>query len=129
MKGISVLQTFAGKTCIKIPCTELEKGIIPLLIAWIIKMIPSFSLNPVSIKPPPPPVLTNHHPTLNKTPFVNTSRSSANVAALIYVKISHYISRTTTPCTTGPGGGLNDLREDTMITKWEFGKSERTKWD
>ena len=55
MKGISVLQTFAGKTCIKIPCTELEKGIIPLLIAWIIKMIPSFSLNPVSIKPPPPP--------------------------------------------------------------------------
>ena len=24
------------------------------------------------------------------------------------------------------GGGLNDLREDTMITKWEFGKSERT---
>ena len=23
-------------------------------------------------------------------------------------------------------GGLNDLREDTMITKWEFGKSERT---
>ena len=24
------------------------------------------------------------------------------------------------------GGGLNDLRVDTMITKWEFGKSERT---
>ena len=25
-----------------------------------------------------------------------------------------------------PGGGLNDLRVDTMITKWEFEKSERT---
>ena len=24
------------------------------------------------------------------------------------------------------GGGLNNLREDTMITKWEFGKSVRT---
>ena len=23
-------------------------------------------------------------------------------------------------------GGLNDLRVDTMITKWELGKSERT---
>ena len=114
LKNIEIEHDFRNEqkkfelSCFLLPFDECKLGL------YKIKL---FSNKYQSIPEGCPPPLYLTHP-LRSSPLKNFE-----IASLPHKAYTPWISEN---LSSPSGGGLNDLREDTMITKWEFGKSERT---